>query len=200
MPDPTQADPPTRPGVLARTQSALGVAVRRRDARLVFLLATVGYLVAYLATVGDLTVATGSQGPLSVRVADDLSRAVASLGFFRYGAVAVVSAGPLTYLFSPLNAATAIALAALVGANLALTYLGLVQPRACGLESSTGVLAGVPALLSGAACCGPTILLVVGVQASATLVTAFQYLVPVAATLLVASLLLVGRRVDPAQL
>jgi len=200
MPDPTQADPPTRPGVLARTRSALGVAVRRRDARLVFLLATVGYLVAYLATVGDLTVATGSQGPLSVRVADDLSRAVASLGFFRYGAVAVVSAGPLTYLFSPLNAATAIALAALVGANLALTYLGLVQPRACGLESSTGVLAGVPALLSGAACCGPTILLVVGVQASATLVTAFQYLVPVAAALLVASLLLVGRRVDPAQL
>jgi hypothetical protein len=200
MPDPTQADPPTRPGVLARTRSALGVAVRRRDGRLVFLLATAGYLVAYLATVGDLTVATGSQGPLSVRVADDLSRAVASLGFFRYGAVAVVSAGPLTYLFSPLNAATAIALAALVGANLALTYLGLVQPRACGLESSTGVLAGVPALLSGAACCGPTILLVVGVQASATLVTAFQYLVPVAATLLVASLLLVGRRVDPAQL
>jgi len=200
MPDPTQADPPTRPGVLARTRSALGVAVRRRDARLVFLLATAGYLVAYLATVGDLTVATGSQGPLSVRVADDLSRAVASLGFFRYGAVAVVSAGPLTYLFSPLNAATAIALAALVGANLALTYLGLVQPRACGLESSTGVLAGVPALLSGAACCGPTILLVVGVQASATLVTAFQYLVPVAAALLVASLLLVGRRVDPAQL
>jgi hypothetical protein len=84
-----------------------------------------------------------------------------------------------------------------VGANVGLTYLGLIQPKACGLESSTGVLAGVPALLSGAACCGPTILLVVGVQASATIITGFQFLVPLAVVLLVGSLLAVGRQVDP---
>ncbi|MDH5020277.1 hypothetical protein [Halobacterium rubrum] len=186
------------PGVLARTRAALGVLGRRWDARAVFALAAVGYFLVYLATVGDLSVATGSSsGPLSVRVADDLSRAVASLGFFRFGAVAVVAAGPVTYLFSPLNAALAAVLSVLVGANFALTYLGLVQPRACGLESSTGVLAGIPALLSGAACCGPTILLVVGVQASATVITGFQYLVPVAVAMLVGSLLLVGREVDP---
>lgn len=186
-------------GVLGRTRAALGVLGRRWDARAVFAVAAAGYFLVYLATVGDLSVAAGgdSSGPLSVRVADDLSRAVASLGFFRFGAVAVVAAGPVTYLFSPLNAAVAAVLSVLVGANLALTYLGLVQPRACGLESSTGVLAGVPALLSGAACCGPTILLAVGVQASATVVTAFQYLVPVAVVLLVGSLLLVGRRVEP---
>lgn len=134
----------------------------------------------------------------TVRTADDLSRAFASLGFFRYDAIAVVVVGPLTYLFSPLNLLVALALSVLVGANFALSYLGVVQPRACGLESSTGVLAGVPALLSGAACCGPTILLVVGVQASATLITGFQLLVPVAVLLLVGGLLLVGRQVDPA--
>jgi len=197
MPDPT---PRARPGVLDRTRAALGVVARRWDARLVFVAATVGYLLVYLATVGDLSVAAGGRGPLSVRVADDLSRAVASLGFFRYGAIAVASAGPVTYLFSPLNAALAAGLSVLVGANLALTYLGVVQPRACGLESSTGVLAGIPALLSGAACCGPTILFVVGVQASATVITGFQYLVPLAVVMLVGSLLLVGRRVDPALL
>ncbi|MDH5020328.1 hypothetical protein [Halobacterium rubrum] len=200
MPELRQSPTPAGPSVLARTRAALGVVARRRDARLVFVAATVGYLLVYLATVGDLTFASGGRGPLSIRVADDLSRAFASLGFFRYGAVAVVSAGPLTYLFSPLNAALAVGLSVLVGANLALTYLGLVQPRACGLESSTGVLAGVPALLSGAACCGPTILLVVGVQASATVITGFQYLVPLAVAMLVASLLLIGRRVDPALL
>jgi len=75
-----------------------------------------------------------------------------------------------------------------------------VQPSACGLEASTGVLAGVPALLSGAACCGPTILLVLGIQASGTLITAFELLVPVAIVLLVGGLLLIGRRVDPQQL
>jgi hypothetical protein len=130
-------------------------------------------------------------------VADDLSRAFASVGFFRFDAIAVVGVGPVTYLFSPLNAAVALVLSVLVGANVGLTYLGLIQPKACGLESSTGVLAGVPALLSGAACCGPTILLVVGVQASATIITGFQFLVPLAVVLLVGSLLAVGRQVDP---
>jgi hypothetical protein len=162
---------------------------------LVFLVATLSYLLLYLATVGDLAI--GGAGGVSIRVVDDLSRAVASVGFFRFGAIAVVGIGPITYLFSPLNAALALVLAALVGANVGLTYLGVIQPRACGLESSTGVLAGVPALLSGAACCGPTILLVVGVQASATIITGFQLLVPLALLLLVGSLLVIGRQVDP---
>jgi hypothetical protein len=166
----------------------------------VFLLATAGYLVVYLATVGDLTLFGSGSGALTVRVADDLSRAFTGLGFFRFGAIAVVTVGPVTYLLSPLNLLLALFLAGLVGANVALTYLGLIQPRACGLESSTGILAGLPALLSGAACCGPTILLMVGIQASATLVTGFQLLVPVAVAMLVGSLLLVGRQVDPALL
>ena len=186
---------PAGRGLLRRTGAALGVAVRRRDSLLVVVAVTLSYLLVYLATVGDL--ALGGAGGVSVRVVDDLSRAVASQGFFRFGAIAVVGAGPVTYLFSPLNAALALVLSTLVGANVGLTYLGLIQPRACGLESSTGVVAGIPALLSGAACCGPTILLVVGVQASATIITGFQFLVPLALVLLVGSLLAVGRRVDP---
>jgi hypothetical protein len=186
---------PAGRGLLDRTGAALGVAVRRRDSLVVVVAATLSYLLVYLATVGDL--ALGGAGGVSVRVVDDLSRAVASQGFFRFGAIAVVGAGPVTYLFSPLNAALALLLSVLVGANVGLTYLGLIQPRACGLESSTGVVAGIPALLSGAACCGPTILLVVGVQASATIITGFQFLVPLALVLLVGSLLAVGRRVDP---
>ena len=186
---------PAGRGLLHRTGAALGVAVRRRDSLLVVVAVTLSYLLVYLATVGDL--ALGGAGGVSVRVVDDLSRAVASQGFFRFGAIAVVGAGPVTYLFSPLNAALALVLSTLVGANVGLTYLGLIQPRACGLESSTGVVAGIPALLSGAACCGPTILLVVGVQASATIITGFQFLVPLALVLLVGSLLAVGRRVDP---
>ena len=186
---------PAGRGLLDRTGAALGVAVRRRDSLLVVVAVTLSYLLVYLATVGDL--ALGGAGGVSVRIVDDLSRAVASQGFFRFGAIAVVGAGPVTYLFSPLNAALALLLSVLVGANVGLTYLGLIQPRACGLESSTGVVAGIPALLSGAACCGPTILLVVGVQASATIITGFQFLVPLALVLLVGSLLAVGRRVDP---
>ena len=194
----TSAPGPTRRGLFDRTGAAVGVAARRRDSRLVFVAATLSYLLVYLVTVGDLAVGAG--GGVSVRVIDDLSRAFASAGFFRFGAIAVVGLGPVTYLFSPLNAVVALTLSVLVGANVGLTYLGTIQPTACGLERSTGVLAGIPALLSGAACCGPTILLVVGVQASAIIMTGFQFLVPLALVLLVGSLFLVGRQVDPERL
>lgn len=188
---------PAQRGLLDRTGAAIGVAARRRDSQLVVLAATLSYLLVYLATVGDLAVGgTGTSG-VTVRVVDDLSRAFAGEGFFRFGAIAVVAAGPVTYLFSPLNAALALVLSTLVGANAGLTYLGLIQPKACGLESSAGVVAGIPALLSGAACCGPTILLVIGVQASATIITGFQFLVPLALVLLLGSLLVIGRQVDP---
>lgn len=184
-------------GILGRTVAALEMAGGRWDSRAVFLGAGTSYLILYLATVGDLSYVAGGAGAFTIRTADDLSRAFVSLGFFRFDAIAVVSIGPLTYLVSPINTLVALVLSSLVGANFALTYLGVVQPRACGLESSTSVLAGIPALLSGAACCGPTILLVIGVQASATLITGFQLLIPVAVAMLVGSLLVVGRQVDP---
>ena len=188
---------PRRLGVLLRrTRAALGAAAARRDARLVMAGGGLAYLLLYLYTIGDLGQAFGA-GP-TVRIADDLSRAFVSTGFFRFDAVALLAWGGVAYLFSPLNLVVGATLAALVGANLGLSYLAVVQPRACGLEASTGAIAGVPALLSGAACCGPTILLVVGVQASATMISAFELLVPLAVALLVAGLLAIGRQVDPA--
>jgi hypothetical protein len=181
--------------LLARTAAAVGVVARRTDARLILVGATLGYLLVYLFTVGDLSLTGG--GRFSLTVIDDLSRWLTATGFFRFEAVMLVTAGPVTYLFSPLNTLVALALSVLVGVNLALTYLGWVQPQACGLKASSGALAGLPALLSGAACCGPTVLLVFGIQASGVLITAFQFLVPVAVLLLVGSLLLIGRQVDP---
>ncbi|MFC6976069.1 hypothetical protein ACFQL1_17450 [Halomicroarcula sp. GCM10025709] len=61
-----------------------------------------------------------------------------------------------------------------------------------------GAAAGLPGLLSGVACCGPTILLVVGVQASAGVLAVFQWLLPVAVLSLLGTLLWVGTKVDPA--
>ena len=182
--------------VVSRTVLAVGVVPRRTDARLVFGLATAGYLLVYLVTVGDLSLS--GRGGLEALVVSDLSRALVSTGFFRFDAVAAVEAGPVRYLVSPLNLLVAAVRAVLVGLNLALTYLGWTQPTACGLESSGGVLAGIPALLSGAACCGPTLLLVLGIQASGALIAGFQLLVPVAVVLLLGGLLLIGRQVDPA--
>jgi hypothetical protein len=191
-------------GPVVRTVSRTGFAVRaalsRRDGFAVFAGVTLAYLLAYLYAVGHL--AFGGDSEMSVLVvADPLSRFFQpSLGPLSFEPVALVEFGVGTYLFS-LNTVIGLGIAVLVGANLAVTYLAWRQPKACGLgasEASSGLLAGIPALLSGTACCGPIILIIFGVQASSALLTAFQWLLPAAVALLVGSLLWVGRKVDPA--
>ncbi|AEN05038.1 hypothetical protein Halar_1292 [halophilic archaeon DL31] len=193
-----RSDPEGGESAFSGTRYALRAVVGRRDALAVTLAFGVSYLVVYLATVGDLSL--GGTGALTVRTVDDISLAVQGTGFFRFEAIALLQVGGVSYLFSPLNLAVGATLATLVAANAGVSYLALVQPRACGLEATSGAFASFPALLSGAACCGPTVLLLIGVQASATIVTGFQLLVPLAVLLLVASLLLVGRTVEPSLL
>lgn len=65
------------------------------------------------------------------------------------------------------------------------------------MESSVGLLAAVPALFSGAACCGPVVLIAIGVQATGAVIAGFQLLLPIAVGLLALSVVLVGRRIDP---
>lgn len=178
------------------TTRALRVVVTRRDTLAVLLAGLIAYTVLYSYSTGSL-VFTGRPGFDLQVVADPLARAVQQTGTFSFEPVARVQAFGVSYLFSPLDVALALLLAVLVGVNLAVSYLGLVQPRACGLAPSSGVLAAFPALLSGAACCGPIIFVALGVQATGVLLTGVQYLIPVSIVLLVASLLVVGQRIDP---
>lgn len=182
---------------LIRTATAVTVVGRRWDTRVLLIAAALAYLLAYSFAVSDLAL-TGRGGVSLLIVGDPFERALQPIGYFSFEPIAVLGIGSVTYLFSPIDTALAVVLSVLVGVNVALTYLGIIQPRACGLRSSTGVLAAVPALLSGAACCGPVIFLVIGVQATGLLIAGFQLLVPVAVTLLVLSLLLIGRQIDPA--
>jgi len=179
-----------------RTRTATTFALRRRDAAAVFAVVSAVYLTVYLWMINHLGPGLGDTGVTVV--ANPLGKFFQpELGPFTFTPIARVTVGPVTYLFS-FNTVLGGALAVLVGLNLALTYLVGMQPRACGIgRSSTGFLASIPALLSGTACCGPVVLIVLGIQASSTLLTAFQFLLPVSALLLVGSLVLVGRQVTP---
>lgn len=73
-----------------------------------------------------------------------------------------------------------------------------MTPRAGGLAQSSAVLAAFPALLSSAACCGPIVFVVLGVQATGVLLTGVQLRVPLSVVLLLTSLLVLGQRIDPA--
>lgn len=182
--------------LFARTGFAVRSTMTRTDARGVFVVTTVAYLLGYLWAIGHLDTGPGGFG-MTV-VPDATSKFFKqALGTFSFEPIAIVTAGPITYLFS-LNTIIGLGLGVLVGLNLALTYLVWRQPKACGIGSkSAGMLAGIPALLSGTACCGPVLLIVVGVQASGLLLTTFEFLLPIAEALLVGSLFLVGRQVRP---
>ncbi|PSQ02980.1 hypothetical protein BRC92_08125 [Halobacteriales archaeon QS_4_69_31] len=186
-------------GAVSRTLAATRAVFDRRDAVAVVALTAVAYLLVYLYALGHL--APGLGGFDVVVVSGALGKFLRpELGPFAFTPVVRVSLGPVTYLFS-FNTVIGAGIAGLVGLNLGLTYLAWRQPAACGVgTSSSGVLASIPAVLSGTACCGPVVLIVLGIQASGIVVTAFQFLVPVAVALLLGSLVLIGRQVDPARL
>ena len=184
---------------VSRTIAAATEVFRRPDATLVVVGTAVGYLLIYLYALGHL--APGIGGFDVTVVSGALEKFFQpELGPFSFTPVARVSVGPVTYLFS-LNTVLGLGIASLVGLNLGLTYLAWRQPAACGVgSSSSGFLASIPAVLSGTACCGPVVLIVLGIQASGIIVTAFQFLLPIAVVLLLGSLVLVGRQIDPARL
>jgi len=182
--------------VVSNTAIAVRTALGRRDALLLAGVVTVGYLVAYLYALGHLSIGPVRGLDLLV-VRDPMALLFRQTGPLEFEAVARLTAGPVALLIAPVTIAIGAGLAGLVGLNLALSYLAWRQPAACGIAAGAGPLAALPGLFSGAACCGPALLAVLGIQASSLLLSVFGILIPAAAVALVLSLLWVGRRVDP---
>lgn len=180
--------------VVARTRRALALAATRRDGRLALAAGTVGYLLVYLVATSNLVFRTGLDATVVV-ASDPVSKLLERTGPVSFEPVALVDLYVARLLVAPGDLVLAGGLAALVGANLALTYLAVVQPKACGIDSGAGVLAAIPALLSGTACCGPVVLLAVGVTASGALVSLFAWLVPIGAVALLGSLAYVAGKI-----
>ncbi|UIO99197.1 hypothetical protein Hbl1158_11730 [Halobaculum sp. CBA1158] len=179
-----------------RTRRALSAALGDRVAVAVGVASAVLYVLAYLVAAGDLggsrSAVAGGDTP-----AVDVTLAAAPLSRTLSGeAVALVTVGPVETLLAPATLSVAGALGGLVGANLALSALAWRRPRVCSVSPASGVAAGVPALLSGTACCGPLVFIVLGLQASSAALTAVAWLRPVAAALLVISLLWAAWRLD----
>jgi hypothetical protein len=180
---------------LTDTKAAIELAIRRRDSLAVLLTVTTAYLLTYLWTAGNLSIRPDVEPGLLV-VSDPLSRVFLRTGPASFEAIAVLDTGVLRLLVSPMNIAIGLLVAVLVGISLALTYLAVVRPQACGIGAGSGLLASVPALLSGTVCCGPVVLLALGIQASGLLVSLFAWLLPLGVALLVGSLLYLGGKID----
>ena len=182
---------------LDRTASAIGLVFGRYDSLSVVVAVTVGYLAVFLWLLGDLSYRPDVSAGLLI-VDDPLGRALERTGPATFEAVAMVDTGVVRLLVSPVNLLVGLALSTLVGLNLALSYLAVVQPAACSVGAGSGLLASLPALLSGTVCCGPVILLVLGIQATGVLLTLFAWLLPVGVAALLGSLVYVAGNIEPA--
>jgi hypothetical protein len=185
---------------LATTLSVARGVLRQRGPLAVLLAVTVAYLLVFLWVLGDLVI--DSAAGLSVFVVDQpVVRALQPApGAFLFQPVALLELEVVFWEFSPLNTLLGLALAVLVGLNLAFSYLAVTQPKSCGLSTSAGVFASIPGLLAGSTCCAPVLLVVVGIQASGLVLAAFVWLLPVSVALLLGTLVYVAGKIDPAAL
>lgn len=94
----------------------------------------------------------------------------------------------LTLFIAPLNLLIGTVLSGLIALNVASAAYSLAAVRSCRRLSWTGLLGSLPALLTGFACCVPTVGLVLGANLALTLIGLQTFLLPVSVAALTAGL------------
>jgi len=178
---------------LQKTGTVVKTMVTRKRYRRMAVVIGFLYLIAFLLAVQNLSI-PGGQTMARVGSASAMFRRT---GFLLFDAVAIVQTPLVTLLVSPINILMGILLSAMVGLNLTLSYVAWRQPRACTVNRATGIVGMLPALFAGGACCAPTVLLILGIQATATVITASQWMIPLAFVLLIGSLIWIAQKTKP---
>jgi len=149
--------------------------------------AGIAYAVGYLFALGDLAI-VGRAAWQTALAKPWTTLWLTAKAPFQFEAIAMLQAGHLLYLASPLNTLIALLLGAAVAVNLDGVIALRSQPAECRVASGdSGVLAAVPALLAGGACCAPSLLILLGIPGLGALAALFGWLVPLSFVLLVAS-------------
>ena len=155
---------------------------------------TVVYALLYLWLTGDI-MGGGQGGWLALFPAWE--RVWETRGPFQFEPVGLFFLGRLVWTFSPINTLLALILGLLVGLNLVAGWRLWRAPRACGLGSSgTGLLAALPALLAGGACCAPLVLIWLGLPIAGAVASLAPILIPVSLLLLCVALWVMAKRLD----
>lgn len=152
-----------------------------------------GYLLVYLLALGQLVIdpqVVPAQGTPSFVLlpgwSANLLKPIAGSSFEPIGAFYPVSG--VTFLIAPLNLFIGGLLAALVALNVATAAHALAIVRSCRRASWSGMLGSLPGLLTGFACCVPTVALVLGANLTLALISLQGFLLPVSAATLLAGL------------
>ncbi len=140
------------------------------------LIALAAYVVLYLAAMQYLIIAPGATNSLlELDVLPDWrSLAFRQRGPFLFEPIGVLHLAPLVIFISIPNLAIALALGLLAGAHVAASYYGFHALGMRGLRDIHALIGTIPALIGSTACCVPTLILVIGLQLTATLATVWS--------------------------
>jgi len=171
----------------------IGQALRRLHVRWIALAAGMAYLLLYLYSLGhlivDRNVLAPGDTPSFIVVPDWTTKSFERVGGFAYEPVAALYlAQGLTFFLAPLNLFIGAFLATLIALNVATTAYALTVARSCRRLSWTGLLGSLPGLLTGFACCVPTVAFVLGANLVLALISVQMFLLPLSVASLVIGL------------
>lgn len=108
---------------------------------------------------------------------------------FLFEPIGAIYLGYLKLFLSIPNILIGTLLGILVAANITTTYYSFKMLGLGGVRGIGALLGTIPAIVSGAVCCVPTLILVIGLQLTATLATVWSFFVPASFGLLFISLI-----------
>ncbi len=162
----------------------LGRALRRPRSRWLALLTGVGYLLLYLWSLGhlvvDRAVVAPDETPSFVVVPDWTARSfdrIAGVAFEPVAAFYPVAG--LAIFLAPANLLIGAALSGLIALNVATAADALATVRSCRRLPWVSLLGALPGLLTGIACCVPTVALALGANLTLALISAQAFVLPV---------------------
>lgn len=146
------------------------------------------YVLVFQFAIADLTI-DGASRPFAFLTLPNWADVVFRQRVpFQFESVAIVEGPFFVWLLSPMNIAIGAALGLLTGAQVALVGIARKCAVSCGLRPVAGIVAGLPGLFAGSACCAPLLFVVLGIQLTASLITLIGLLIPVAFLLLIGGL------------
>ncbi|MBI2012026.1 hypothetical protein HYS91_04620 [Candidatus Daviesbacteria bacterium] len=179
--------------------------ITQRKFFLVALIVFVVYILIYLAAVGHLIFTSRMEPAYSFLEVKFLTNwqqlLLRQRSPFLFEAIGAIYIGPNIKLFLSIpNLILASVLGFLVGSNFALSYYNFKRLGLSGGKGAVALLGTIPAIVSGSVCCVPTLILVLGLQLTATLATAWSFFIPLSIILLILSLVWSVKRIETGRL
>ena len=157
--------------------SRISSILKMRSYRIMAVLIAVVYLIVYSLITGLITLNLNEWG-LSIMILDNWPNLIFRVRTpFNWEPIGVLSLGPVNVFLAIPNMIFGLVIGVLVGVNISISTYTYRARTVCNLNPASSVISAVPALLTGVACCGPTLLISLGI-ASATVTIAFVSILP----------------------